>query len=68
MDNNISQEMIQEEINDRATDKTSFYEINEIDPSFFMTKEQKQRNEKNEKLKDVKPVYYSITKATKLYG
>ena len=64
MSNNISQEMPQEDIQEIS-------EVNEIaslDPSFFMTKEQKQRNEENERLKDVKPVYYSITKATKLYG
>ena len=33
-----------------------------------MTKEQKQRIEENEKLKGVKPIYLSITKAVKLFG
>ena len=67
MSDNVSQENIQKNIQENN-------EINEkpclasLDPSFFMTKEQKQRIEENEKLKDVKPVYYSITKATKLYG
>ena len=61
MSNNVSQENIQENIQEKQN-------LDSIDSSFFMTKEQKQRNEENERLKDVKPVYYSITKATKLYG
>ena len=70
MSKNISQEMIQEDINEINENPIIFNknEQAELDPSFFMTKEQKQRIEENEKLKDVKPIYLSITKAVKLYG